>query len=97
MVSYGLWTVYENTLTPAALDQVSSMNPRPSLRGELSPTAARALKAYGGEAVWKDASAVQSTVTVGGLLFQLKGINIPTPSSNRSTNSVTSVFSTGSA
>jgi hypothetical protein len=53
------------------------MNMSPSPRGELSPTAARALKAYGGEAVWKDATAVQSTVAVGGLLFQLKGINIP--------------------
>jgi hypothetical protein len=53
------------------------MNTRPSPRGELSPTAARALRAYGGEAVWKDATAVESTVTVGGLLFQLKGINIP--------------------
>jgi hypothetical protein len=77
LVSYALWTVYENTLTPAAVDQGPSMNMSPSPRGELSPTAARALKAYGGEAVWKDATAVESTVTVGGLLFQLKGINIP--------------------
>ena len=77
MVSYGLWTVYENTLTPAARDQGSSMNRRPSLRGELSPTAARALKAYGGQATWVNATTVESTVTVGGLLFQLKGINIP--------------------
>lgn len=77
IASYGLWTVYENTLTPAALDQGSAINTKPSLRGELSPTAARALKAYGGEAVWKDATAAESTVTVGGLLFQLKGINIP--------------------
>src|SRR5207245_10053394 len=58
-------------------DQGPSMNMSPSPRGELSPIAARALKAYGGEAVWKDATAVESTVTVGGLLFQLKGINIP--------------------
>jgi hypothetical protein len=77
VVSYGLWTVYENTFTPAALDQGSSMNTKPSPRGELSPTAARALAAYGGQAVWKAATAVESTVTVGGLLFQLKGINIP--------------------
>ena len=75
--SYGLWIVYENTLTPAALDQGSASNPKPPAGGELSATAARALKAYGGEAVWKGASAVDSTVTVGGLLFQLKGINIP--------------------
>src|SRR5438309_10485903 len=76
-LSYSLWTVYENTLTPAATTQVSATNTTPSARGELSPTAARALRAYGGEAVWKAASAVESTVTVGGLLFQLKGINIP--------------------
>lgn len=77
IVSYALWTVYENTLTAAALDQGPSMNTRPSPRGEISATAARALKAYGGEAVWKAATSVESTVTVGGLLFQLKGINIP--------------------
>jgi hypothetical protein len=77
LVSYALWTVYENTLTPAALDQGSSMNTKPTLRGQLSPTAARALGAYGGEAVWKTATSVESTVIVGGLLFQLKGINIP--------------------
>jgi len=77
LVSYGLWTVFENTITPAALDQGSSTNTKPSPRGELSPTAARALAAYGGQAVWKAATAVESTATVGGLLFQLKGINIP--------------------
>src|SRR3989441_646220 len=77
LVGYALWTVYENTLTPAALDQGSSTNAQPAAPGVLSPTAARALKAYGGEAVWKDAVAVDSTVTVGGLLFQLKGRNIP--------------------
>jgi len=77
IAGYGLWTVYENTLTPAALAPQPAMNTKPSPRGELSPTAARALKAYGGEAVWKAATAVESTVTVGGLLFELKGINIP--------------------
>ncbi len=77
LLSDALWTASENTLTPAALDQGPSINTRPSPRGALSPTAARALKAYGGEAIWKDAVAVESTVTVGGLLFQLKGINIP--------------------
>jgi hypothetical protein len=77
IAGYGLWTAYENALTPAAMDQGTDTNPKPSARGELSPTAARALKAYGGEAAWKGASAVESTVTVGGLLFQLKGINIP--------------------
>ena len=77
VVGYALWTVYENTLTPAALGQGPSTNARPAPSGVLSATAARALKAYGGEAVWKDAIAVDSTVTVGGLLFQLKGRNIP--------------------
>jgi len=77
LVCYALFTVYENTLTPAALDQGAAANTKPSPRGELSPTAARALKAYGGEAVWKDATTVESTVTVGGLLFQLKGAGIP--------------------
>lgn len=77
LVGAGLWTVYENTLTPGAVSTAPSPNAKPSPRGELSPTAARALKAYGGAAVWNDATAVESTVTVGGLLFQLKGINIP--------------------
>ncbi len=77
LVSYALWTVYENAFTPAALYQGSAINTKPSARGDLSPTAARALKAYGGEAAWKAATTVESTVTVGGLLFQLKGINIP--------------------
>jgi hypothetical protein len=77
LVSYGAWAVYENTLTSAALDQGPSTNIKPSPRGELSPTAARAVKAYGGAAVWRDATTVESTVTVGGLLFQQKGANIP--------------------
>ena len=77
LLGYALWTVYENTLTTAALDQGPSSNATPSPRNALSATAARALKAYGGEAVWRDATTVESTVTVGGLLFQLKGINIP--------------------
>lgn len=77
IASYGLWTVYENTMTPAALDQGLATSTKPSPRGVLSPTAARALKAYGGQAVWRDATVVESTVTVSGLLFQLKGINIP--------------------
>jgi hypothetical protein len=76
-VSYALWTVYENTLTPAALDQGASINTTPSPRGALSQTAMRALKAYGGEAVWSNATTVESTVTVGGLLFQTKGAGIP--------------------
>ena len=77
LVSYALWTVYENTLTAAAVDQGASKNTKPSARGKLSPTAARAVKAYGGEAAWRDATTVESTVTVGGLLFQLKGASIP--------------------
>jgi hypothetical protein len=77
LVSFALWTVYENTLTPAAVDQGSLKNTEPLAQGRLSPTATRALKAYGGETAWTDATAVESTVTVGGFLFQLKGINIP--------------------
>ena len=77
LVSCAVWTAYANTLTPAAVDQGPSTNPQPSPPGVLSPTAARALKAYGGEALWRNAISVDSTVTVGGLLFQLKGINIP--------------------
>jgi hypothetical protein len=76
-VSFALWAVYENTLTPAALGQGPSLTGEPSRQGGLSPTAARAVKAYGGEAVWRDATTVESVVTVGGLLFQLKGANIP--------------------
>src|SRR2546430_14582021 len=71
------WTGSETTLTPATLAQGAAANIKPSPRGVLSPTAARALKAYGGEAIWKDATTVESTVTVGGLLFQLKGAGIP--------------------
>src|SRR5256886_2922489 len=77
LATYALWTVYENTLTPATLDHGAAANIKPSPRGVLSPTAARALKAYGGEAIWKDATTVESTVTVGGLLLQLKGAGIP--------------------
>ncbi|TME59028.1 MAG: hypothetical protein E6I58_00320, partial [Chloroflexi bacterium] len=42
LMSYALWTVYENTLTPATLGQSSTISTRPSPSGELSPTAARA-------------------------------------------------------
>ncbi len=77
LVSYALLTLYENAFTPAAMNQSSATNTKPSVPGELSRTAARALHAYRGEAVWKSATEVESTVTVGGLLFQLKGINIP--------------------
>src|SRR5438128_11401748 len=69
LVSYALWAVYENTLTAAALDQCAPKNTKPSARAELSPTAARAVKAYRGEAVGADATTVDSTLTVRGLLF----------------------------
>src|SRR5438132_6215995 len=72
LLSYALWTVYENTLTTAALDEGPPVTATTSGGSALSTTAARALKACG-EAVWKDAVTVESTVTVGGLLFQLKG------------------------
>jgi hypothetical protein len=76
-VAYGAWTVYENSWTPAAVVGGAYANPRPSPPGQLSPTAARVLRAYGGEAVWGSATTIRSTVTVGGLLFQLKANNIP--------------------
>ena len=76
LVGCAAWTVYENTFTPAALATGPALN-APRTPAGLSPTAARALKAYGGEAAWGHAARVESTVTVGGLLFQLKGINIP--------------------
>ena len=68
LAGYGLWTVYDNTLTPAAPDGEGAAH---------GATMARALKAYGGEAVWRNATSVESTVTVGGLLFQLKGAVLP--------------------
>ena len=71
------WTFYENTLTPAALQQASSVNTVPTPAGNLSSTAARALQAFGGDAAWKNASSVETTLTVGGLLFQTKGANVP--------------------
>src|SRR2546423_8083708 len=43
-----LWTLYENTFSAAALGWSGSGNARPSVPGQLSPTAARALEAYGG-------------------------------------------------
>src|SRR5260370_17551697 len=72
-----LWAVYENTLTAAAVGLSRSGNVRSSAPGQLYPTAARAFDAYGGEVVWRGANTVQATVTVGGFLFQQKGINIP--------------------
>lgn len=75
--TYGGWAVYENALSPAAVGLSQSTNSRTTASGELSPTAALALKAYGGEAKWKSARTVLSTVTVGGLLFDQKGVNIP--------------------
>lgn len=38
----------------------------------LSPTARRALEAYGGEERWRTASAVEATLSAGGLAFRLK-------------------------
>jgi len=58
LVSYALLTLYENAFTPAAMNQSSATNTKPSVPGELSRTAARGLHAYGGEAVWKSATEV---------------------------------------
>src|SRR5260370_35120544 len=74
-----LWTVYENTLTAAALGLSRSGNVRPSAPGQLSPTAARAFDAYGGEVVWGGANTGPAPVPVGGLLFPQKGLHIPPP------------------
>jgi hypothetical protein len=71
------YTYYENAYTPAAIEQASTVNGVPTPAGQLSATATRALQAFGGETVWKNASTVESTVSVGGLLFQVKGANIP--------------------
>src|SRR5438874_13450284 len=72
LVSYALWTVYENTLTAAAVDQGAFKNTKPSARGALSPTAVRAVNAYGGEAVWGAATTAESHVTVGALTSRAK-------------------------
>src|SRR5438105_13219942 len=74
LVSYGLWTVYENTLTPAALDQRSPVNAKPSRPGELSATAARALQAYGGESVCQASNGVDSNLTGRELIIHLKDL-----------------------
>src|SRR5713226_714156 len=71
------YTYYENAYTPAAIEPASTINSVPTPAGQLSATATRAVQAYGGETVWKNASTVESSVTVGGLLFQVKGANIP--------------------
>src|SRR5438128_10660168 len=67
LLSYALWTVYENTLTPASLDQGSLSNAKPSSRPERSPTAARSLEADGAEAIWTAATAVDREATRGRL------------------------------
>jgi len=76
VVVVGLWIVYANTLTPAAIQPASPVNAAPTA-GNLSATAARTLQAYGGDDVWKNATTVQTTVTVGGVLFQAKGASVP--------------------
>ncbi|MBX7057838.1 MAG: hypothetical protein K1X75_07210 [Leptospirales bacterium] len=40
--------------------------------GKLSPTAERALQAYGGEKMWRQAKFLEAEVSTGGLLFLLK-------------------------
>jgi len=72
-----VWIFYENTFTPAAGEQVATVNSQQTPVGSLSPTAARALQAYGGEAAWNNASTIETTVTVSGVLFQAKGANVP--------------------
>src|SRR5438445_10593931 len=66
LVSYALWTVYENTLTAAAMHEGGPKNTKPSARGRVSPTAAQADDAHGREAACEDAAPVGSTVPEGG-------------------------------
>jgi hypothetical protein len=83
-LAYGSWTVYENSIgpcsvsaVPASAAQAGAAPAAGSSSNALSPTAARALTAYGGETVWQHATSIDSTVTLGGLLFSIKGRNIP--------------------
>jgi hypothetical protein len=43
----------------------------------LSPTASRALEAYGGESAWRGAATVEVTATITGLLFRVKRRSLP--------------------
>ena len=84
LISYGAWTGIENTIGPCSLAMASAAAV-PSTAAlldtiatdALSPTAARALAAYGGAAVWQRATMTESTVTIGGALFRVKGRSIP--------------------
>jgi hypothetical protein len=84
LMSYGAWTVIENTVGPCALAMDSAAAapltaaPLDTITTDaLSPTAARALAAYGGAATWQHATMTESAVTIGGALFRVKGRNIP--------------------
>ncbi|MCA1846768.1 MAG: hypothetical protein LC792_26960 [Actinobacteria bacterium] len=43
----------------------------------LSPTAAHAIEAYGGESAWRNATTVEATATITGLLFRVKRRRVP--------------------
>ena len=75
-ISYGFWTYYENTSGSCAVDVVPDGVATPS-GGTLSRTASRAIAAYGGDSIWRHATTVESTVTIGGALFWIKGQRIP--------------------
>jgi hypothetical protein len=82
--AYGSWTYYENRVGPCSVEmapasavQSTVVTGATSSTNTLSPTASRALAVYGGETVWQRATRIESTVTLGGLLFWIKGRNIP--------------------
>jgi hypothetical protein len=84
LISYGVWTAVENTIGPCSLAMASAAAvpltgaPLDTIATDaLSSTAARALAAYGGAAAWQHAAMTESTVTIGGALFLVKGRNIP--------------------
>ena len=84
LIAFGAWTALENTIGPCsvataspAAEPLTSARPAPLATDALSPTAARALAAYGGAAVWQHATTIESTVTIGGALFRVKGRTIP--------------------
>jgi hypothetical protein len=81
-IAFGCWTYYVNTIGSCSIDAGSplaaSAAPGASRSSRaLSATGARALTAYGGDAVWQGARATETTVTIGGALFWVKGRTIP--------------------
>lgn len=63
-------------MVPPSTGQSAAPVPNPSTN-TLSSTASRALAAYGGDTIWQHATTTETTVTIGGGLFWVKGRNIP--------------------